>query len=303
MTRFLQGVRRQHPVVHVSTPQWDLPLVLKALVTEPFEPLELSSLKALSLKTALLLAFTLAKRVCELTALSVHLSCLFIRGDRSGATLRPNPSFVPKNLRSLFRSRAIQLDGFSLPPHTGDRKATLHLLCPVRALACYVGRKASIGRTELLFVCFGDGVAGKALSKKRLTGWLCECISHAGRESLSHWGPCILYTWYGCVDSLVQRRKCGGHIHGGVLVYVRPVNKVLSFGHVGLIFIVCACWGNTGLVKGGGLWVSKLYLTPLDIMHLRLFSCSLGTWETWCAVSPIQGWKQAGRAFPTKTHK
>ena len=26
---------------------------------------------------------------------------------------------------------------------------------------------------------FGDGVAGKALSKKRLTGWLCECISHA----------------------------------------------------------------------------------------------------------------------------
>ena len=86
-------------MVHVSTAQWDLPLVLEALVTEPFEPLELSSLKTLSLKTALLLALTLAKRVCELTALSVHPGCLLIQGDRSGATLRPNPSFVPKNLR------------------------------------------------------------------------------------------------------------------------------------------------------------------------------------------------------------
>jgi len=37
----------------------------------------------------------------------------------------------------------------------------------------------------------------------------------------------------------------------------------------GSFFIVGACWGNTGLVKGGGLWVSKLYLTPGDIMHLR----------------------------------
>ena len=44
--------------MHVSTPQWDLPLVLEALVTEPFEPLELSSLKALLWKTALLLALT-----------------------------------------------------------------------------------------------------------------------------------------------------------------------------------------------------------------------------------------------------
>jgi len=55
-------------VVHASSPQWDLPLVLEALVTEPFEPLELSSLKALSLKTALLLALTSARGVSELAA-------------------------------------------------------------------------------------------------------------------------------------------------------------------------------------------------------------------------------------------
>ena len=121
MSQFLQGVRRLRPVVHASTPQWDLPLVLEALVSEPFEPLELSSLKALLWKTALLLALTSAKRLSELTSLLVHLSCLLIRGDQSGATLRPNPFFVPKSLRSAFRSRAIQLGSFSLPPHSGAR--------------------------------------------------------------------------------------------------------------------------------------------------------------------------------------
>ena len=39
--------------MHASVRQWDLSLVLEALVSEPFEPLELSSLKALW-KTALL---------------------------------------------------------------------------------------------------------------------------------------------------------------------------------------------------------------------------------------------------------
>ena len=60
---FLQGVRRLRPVVHASAPQWEL--VLEALVKGPFEPLELSSLKALSWKTVLLLALTSAKRVSE----------------------------------------------------------------------------------------------------------------------------------------------------------------------------------------------------------------------------------------------
>ncbi|XP_034079168.1 uncharacterized protein LOC117550754 [Gymnodraco acuticeps] len=174
MLRFLRGVRRLRPVVRASAPQWDLPLVLEALVTEPFDSLELSSIKALLWKTALLLALTSAKRVSELTALSVLPSCLMIR-----VTLRPNPSFVPNSLRSAFRSRAIQLGGFNLPPHSGAREAKLHLLCPVRALACYVKRTAALRRTEQLFVCFGCGVIGKALSKKRLAGWLCECIAHA----------------------------------------------------------------------------------------------------------------------------
>jgi len=59
-------------------------------------------------------------------------------------------------------------------------------------------------------------------------------------------------------------------MHGGVLVYARPLHKVLSLGHVWLLFFVCACWGNTGLVRReGGLWISG-HLTPSpDVMCLR----------------------------------
>jgi len=182
--------------VHVSTPQWDLPLVLEALVTEPFEPLELSSLKALSWNTALLLALTSANRVSELTALSVHPSCLLIRGDQSGATLRPNPSFVPKSLRSAFRLRAIHLGGFSLPPHSGARESKLHLLCPVRALACYVELTAAYRRTEWA----SDPLPGR----NTLTFFLRSAHwAHTGLESPPHYSPHTL-----CTGSVSE---CGGH--------------------------------------------------------------------------------------------
>lgn len=184
--RFLQGVRRLRPATRTSVPQWELPLVLEALTRDPYEPLDRSSLKALSFKTALLLALTSAKRVSELCALSVHPSCLLLRGDCSGAVLKPNPSFVPKNIRSSFRSRIIQLEAFHPPPHGDSREAKLHLLCPVRALTYYVDRTAAVRNTDQLFVCYDDRMAGRALSKKRLAKWLCEGIcsayAQAGRE-------------------------------------------------------------------------------------------------------------------------
>lgn len=55
----------------VSSPQWELLLVLKALVMDPYEPHEHSCLQALTFKTAVMLALTSAKRMCELTALLV----------------------------------------------------------------------------------------------------------------------------------------------------------------------------------------------------------------------------------------
>lgn len=103
--------------------------MLKALVTDPYEPLEHSTLWVLSFKIALLLALTSVKIVCELTALLVNLCYLLLCGDHSGATLRPHPSFIPKNLRRSFRLRV---------DHAEHREAKLHRLFEIFALTCYV---------------------------------------------------------------------------------------------------------------------------------------------------------------------
>lgn len=52
-----------------TLPQWDKTLVLEVLCKPPFEPLNQIPFKMLSLKMALLLALTTAKRVSDLCAL------------------------------------------------------------------------------------------------------------------------------------------------------------------------------------------------------------------------------------------
>ena len=133
----------------------------------------------MSAKTALLLALTSAKRVSDLSALSVAPSCLRIQGDGSSAVLRPNPAFTPKSITSSFRSRVITLDGFFPPPHNSEEEATSHLLCPVRVLSCYVARTAASRRTQHLFVHYREQSLGLPLSAQRLSHWLCEAVAQA----------------------------------------------------------------------------------------------------------------------------
>ena len=52
-------------------------------------------------------------------------------------------------------------------------------------------------------------------------------------------------------------------MHSGVLVNARPLHKVLSLGHVWLFLLVCACWGNTGLVRREGGAVGQWASDPL----------------------------------------
>ena len=153
--------------------------MLRALSKAPFEPLYQVPLKFLSAKVALLLALTSAKRVSDLSALSVAPSCLQIQGDGSSAVLRPNPAFMPKVITSSFRSRVITLDGFFPPPHTSEEEATSHLLCPVRALSCYIARTATLRRSQRLFVHHREHSIGQPLSAQRLSHWLCEAVSQA----------------------------------------------------------------------------------------------------------------------------
>ncbi len=71
-----------------TVPPWDLPTILRALKGPPFEPLQSTSLRSLSFKTALLLALASVKRVGDLQALSVNPACLEFRPNDSKVVLK-----------------------------------------------------------------------------------------------------------------------------------------------------------------------------------------------------------------------
>ncbi len=91
-----------------TVPPWDLPTV-RALQGLPFEPLQSSSLRVLSLKTTLLLALALVKQVGDLQALSVNPACLEFGPNDSKVILKPTLGYVPKVLSTPFRAQVLML--------------------------------------------------------------------------------------------------------------------------------------------------------------------------------------------------
>ena len=71
---------------------WDLERVLGTLQRSPFELIESTDLKCLSLKTA----FLRAVRIQELHSLSVHQECSKSLLGNAGVVLCPNLAFLPK---------------------------------------------------------------------------------------------------------------------------------------------------------------------------------------------------------------
>lgn len=169
---FLKGARRLRPFRRPVVPTWDLGMVLDALKSAPFEPMTEVGLKWLSMKTAFLLAMVSAKRVGELQALSVHESCCRWNPDRSGVSLWPDPTFVPKVVSSMSGTQPLQLARF-------DTGATHEHLCPVRALDLYIRTTSTFRKTDRLFVCFAGPRKGQALSKQRLSHWVVGAIKQA----------------------------------------------------------------------------------------------------------------------------
>ncbi len=81
--------------------------MLRALINAPFEPLQSVELKFLSMKTLLLTALALIKRVGDLQAYSVDDSCLEFGPADSSATLRTRPGYVPKVPTTPFRDQVV----------------------------------------------------------------------------------------------------------------------------------------------------------------------------------------------------
>ena len=90
--------------------------MLRALTGPPSEPLEGVDMKCVSLKTALLLALTSAKRVGDMQALSISPSCLqfSIAGDK--VVMRPNAAYTPKVV-VMNDSRKNEPDSHDMDPY------------------------------------------------------------------------------------------------------------------------------------------------------------------------------------------
>ncbi len=170
--RFLRGAKRLNPPRPLNVATWDLPTVPRALKGPPFEPLQSTNVRSLSLKTALLLALASVKRVGDLQALSISPACLEFGPNDSKVVLKPRHGYVTKVLSTPFKAQVITLS--PLPPSEEDRE--LSLLCPVRALKIYFERSASFRRTEQLFVSFGNRAKGHPVTKQRLSMWIVDSV-------------------------------------------------------------------------------------------------------------------------------
>ena len=104
-------------------------------------------------------------------------SCV-ITGDKSKAVLYVNPAFGPKVVTGAYVNTPWTINAFHLQPGT-EEEARLHLLGPVRALAQYIQHTSQFRVSDQLFVCYGPGSRGKALSEQRLSNWLTEGIRQA----------------------------------------------------------------------------------------------------------------------------
>ena len=145
---FLKSVRAEE----LRPPAWDVTLVLQSLTKAAYEPLRTSDECFLAQKTLFLLALASAKQVGELHALS---HCIFNSRDWGEVSFTFVAGFVAKTQDPS--SSAPRFEGFTvlaLPNSSTNRN--WRLLCPVRAVRCYLDRTAAHRpRCERLFVATG----------------------------------------------------------------------------------------------------------------------------------------------------
>ncbi len=173
VVRFLKGSRRLNTPRSITFLTWDLPTVLRALKSPPFELLQSVDLHPLMLKTALLLALASVKRMGDLQALSVSPSCLEFGTNDSKIVLKPRQ--LKCSRPRAFRAQVITLS--VLPPSEQDQG--LNPLCPVRALKMYIERSAPFRQSEQPCVCFGGHTKGSPVTKQRLSRWIIYAITLA----------------------------------------------------------------------------------------------------------------------------
>ena len=130
ITSFSKSVRPGE----LCPPAWDVTLVLQSLTRAPYEPLRTSDEGFLAQKMLFLLAIASAKRIGELHAFSRRISP---SRDLCEVSFTFVASFVVKTQDPS--SSAPRFEGFTVPALSNvSTNRNGRLLCPVRAVRCYL---------------------------------------------------------------------------------------------------------------------------------------------------------------------
>ena len=139
LNRLLASFHRDHPKSSRNLPKWNLSVVLKKLIKAPFEPMKVTDLKHLTLKTAFLLALASGKHRSEIHVwVANKVSNL---GQWEKVALFPSSDFIAK--KQLAREGSQSVSPVTIPALTTivDRQFKEdRTMCPVRALRYYLDR-------------------------------------------------------------------------------------------------------------------------------------------------------------------
>ncbi|XP_041419291.1 uncharacterized protein LOC121393808 [Xenopus laevis] len=178
--KFLTGVLHLRPPIKKLSATWSLPLVLKGLTKEPFEPLDTVSEMLLTLKTTLLIAITSARRVSNLQALSAEEPFTIVQSDK--VVLRTMPEFLPKVVKDSHLNSEIILPSF-FPEPVSDQEKKWHNLDIVRCLSIYLKRAKSWRKTNKLLIIPSGNRKGQAASTTTISRWIVNCIKAVYQEA------------------------------------------------------------------------------------------------------------------------
>ncbi|XP_013923459.1 PREDICTED: dnaJ homolog subfamily C member 13 [Thamnophis sirtalis] len=171
---FLKGATNLRPPTVHCYPTWNLTLVLRALTSAPFEPIQSISLRLLTLKTVFLVAITSARRVSELAVLSVRADLCIFHPNR--VVLRLDPSFR----RSIRCSTGLRSSSFRTSARTRpipkSASGTIWMFIePSDVMLSARPRSEDQG----LFVSFQPSSMGQKVSSHTIGQWLKACIALA----------------------------------------------------------------------------------------------------------------------------
>ncbi len=180
LSALLASISKNQVVDVHKVPEWDLSVVLKALKSAPFEPLETCDLRFLTYKTVFLVALASGGRRSEIHALT--LKGLTHGVKHEWVIIYPDVSFMRKN--QTLRDGAAGVNPIRIEALPGDSDGGVQL-CPVRSLMVYMDRVApQRGDRRRLFIPIPEKVE-RPLHVHTISSWMKKCIElayhHAGK--------------------------------------------------------------------------------------------------------------------------